>query len=115
MRRVVIGEFGEVPGMALRRILEQQGLTVAGQGMAAEIIPLVDEARPDLLLLDLDDADTQRIAAQACARLPSLTVIAWSASEPVMRVFPAGHPADAEVSPLTLARLTAALNGAPVE
>ena len=111
MRRVLIGEFGDIAGMALRRFLEQQGLTVAGEATSADIIPLVDEARPDVLLLDLDDAETQHIAAQACARLPSLTVIAWSASEPVMRVFPAGRPGEPEVSPLTLHRLAAALHG----
>ena len=111
MRRVLIGKFGDIPGMALRRLLEQQGLTVAGEAVGADIIPLVDEARPDVLLLDLDDADTQRIAAQACARLPSLTVIAWSATEPVMRVFPAGRQGEPEVSPLTLDRLAEVLQG----
>jgi AmiR/NasT family two-component response regulator len=111
MRRVLIGEFGEVPGMALRRLLEQEGLAVAGEATTAEIIPLVDEVRPDVLLLDLDDAETDSIAAEACARLPSMTVIAWSSAEPVMRVFPPQHWGESHDTPLTFDLLAAALKG----
>ena len=109
MRRVLIGEFGEIPTMALRTLLEQHGLAVAGEAMAAEIIPLVDEVQPDVLLLDLDDARTGGIAAEACARLPSMTVIAWSSAEPVMRVFPPRHQGESHESPLTFDGLAAAL------
>jgi len=111
MRRVLIGEFGAIPAMALRHLLQEHGLSVAGEARAGEIVPLVAEARPDVLLLDLDAADTEGIAAEACARLPSLTVIAWSSSEPVMRVFPPEQQGESEVSPLTIDRLAAALKG----
>jgi AmiR/NasT family two-component response regulator len=111
MRRVLIGEFGEIPAMALRRLLEQEGLAVAGEATTAEIIPLVDEVQPDVLLLDLDDVQTGGIAAEACARLPSMTVIAWSSAEPVMRVFPPQHRGESHDSPLTVDRLAAALKG----
>jgi AmiR/NasT family two-component response regulator len=109
MRRVLIGEFGEVPAMALRHLLEQEGLTVVGEAAAEEeIVALVGEVRPDVLLLDLDDARTEDIAVAAGARLSTLTVIAWSSAEPVMRVFPPGQ-GKSQTSPLTFGRLAAAL------
>jgi AmiR/NasT family two-component response regulator len=109
MRRVLIGEFGDIATMALRHLLEEEGLTVVGEAAGAEIMPLVDEVRPDVLLLDHDDPATDGIAAQVCDRLPAVTVIAWSADEPLMRVFPARHGGESHVSLLTVDLLTAAL------
>ena len=112
MRRVVIGEFGDIPAMALRQLLEQEeGLVVAGEAPAAEIIPLVGEIQPDVLLLDHDHPATGGIAADVSARLPAITVIAWSVDEPLMQVFPARHFGESYVSPLTIELLAAALKG----
>jgi hypothetical protein len=112
LRRVVIGEFGDIPAMALRQLLEQEeGLVVAGEAPAAEIIPLVGEIQPDVLLLDHDHPATRDIAADVSARLPAVTVIAWSVDEPLMQVFPARHGGEFHVSPLTTELLTAALKG----
>jgi two-component system response regulator DesR len=111
MRRVLIGEFGEVAAMALRHLLQEEGLTVVGEAAGAEIIPLAEEIRPDVLLLDHDHPATDGVAAEVCDRLPEVTVIAWSAEEPLMRVFAAGQGGESHVSPLTVERLTAALQG----
>jgi DNA-binding NarL/FixJ family response regulator len=113
MRRVVIGEFGDIPALALRQLLEEEGLVVAGEAPAAEIIPLVDEIQPDVLLLDHDHPATDGIAADVSARLPDVTVIAWSVDEPLMQVFPARHGGESQVSSLTIERLAAALGPFP--
>jgi len=112
LRRVVIGEFGDIAAMALRQLLdEEEGLEMAGEAPAAEIIPLVEEIQPDVLLLDHDHPATDGIAADVSARLPAVTVIAWSVDEPLMRVFPARHGGESHVSPLTVELLAAVLKG----
>jgi len=111
MRRVLIGEFGEIAALAVRHVLEEEGLTVVGEATAAEIIPLAAELRPDVLLLDHDDPATDGIAAEVCLRLPAVTVIAWSTDEPLMRVYPVRHGGESHVSPLTVEAFTAALKG----
>ncbi len=111
MRRVLIGEFGEIATMALRCLLEEEGLTVVGEAAGAAIVPRVEEVRPDVLLLDDDHPATDAIAAEVCDRLPAITVIAWSADEPLMRVYPVRHGGESHVSPLTVELLTAALKG----
>jgi CheY-like chemotaxis protein len=111
MRRVLIGEFGDIATMALRHVLEEEGLTVVGEAAGAAIVPLVEEVRPDVLLLDNDHPATDAIAAEVCARLPEVTVIAWSANEPLMRVYPVRHGGESQVSPLTVELFKTALKG----
>jgi AmiR/NasT family two-component response regulator len=111
MRRVLIGEFGDIPAMALRRVLEDEGVALAGEATAAETVALVGELRPDVLILDHDHAATEGIAAEVSERHPGLVVIAWSAAEPLMRVFPARSGGESEVGPLTIERLATVLKG----
>ena len=111
MRRVLIGEFGDIAAMALRHVMGEQGVTVVGEATAADIVPLAAELRPDVVLLDHDHPATDGIAAEVCLRLPAVTVIAWSTDEPLMRVYPVRHGGESHVSPLTVEAFTAALKG----
>jgi hypothetical protein len=133
-RRVVIGNFGAVAGMGLRDILAGEGLEVVGHARPREvpgppgergvrdrngerdvpetagIVPLVNEVRPDVVVLDLDDESALEVAVQITSEFPAIKVVACSSEEPVMQVFPPFHHGESYLSQLTRAHLAQALH-----
>lgn len=115
MRRVVIGDFGAVARMGLRDILSGEGLEVVGHTEPRDIsgtvaiLLLVNEVRPDVVVLDLDDESALEVAVQITSEFPAIKVVACSSEEPVMQVFPPFHHGESYVSQLTRAQLAQAL------
>jgi DNA-binding NarL/FixJ family response regulator len=113
--RVVIGAFGAIARMGILELLRQEGFdVVAEQAPGAPARPILDrltEARPDAVLLDLDDQECLRIAAWIASSFPSVTVVACSADAPAMRVFPPFHRGESYELPLDRDRLVQAVRG----
>lgn len=110
MRRVLIGDFGVIARIGLRRLLDDEGLDVleAG-GVRPGIIPRLNEVQPDVVLLDLDAEEVPELAARISSAFPAMTVIACSAAEPIMRVFPPFHHGESYIAPFTPAQFAAAV------
>jgi AmiR/NasT family two-component response regulator len=110
VRRVLIGDFGAVVGMGLRKLLDNEGLDVLeAAGIRAGIIPRLSEVQPDVVLLDLDAEGVPDLAARISSAFPAVTVIACSSAEPIMRVFPPFHHGESYCAPFTPVLLAAAV------
>ena len=111
MQRVLIGQFGTVARMGLRELLDGQGIEVVAEAESAEVIvSCVNEVRPDVVVLDLDDEGVLDLAGEITAEFPAIKVIACSCEEPVMRVFPPFHHGESYASKLSAALLALALS-----
>ena len=121
--RVVIGDFGAVARLGLLDILADEGLEVVGRADAGErspeaderlvptnVVRLVNEVRPDVVVLDLDDESALEVAVQITSEFPAIKVVACSSEEPVMQVFPPFHHGESYLSELTRAHLAQALH-----
>src|SRR5688572_31013386 len=110
VRRVLIGDFGVIARMGLRRLLSDEGLDVLdAAGVRAGIIARLGEVEPDVVLLDLDAEEVPDLAARISSTFPAITVIACSSAEPIMRVFPSFHHGESYCAPLTPVLLAAAV------
>jgi DNA-binding NarL/FixJ family response regulator len=111
MHRVLIGQFGTVARMGLRELLDGQGIEVVAEAETNEgIVSVVNEVRPDVVLLDLDDEESLETASELTSEFPAIKVIACSCEEPVMRVFPPFHHGESYASKLSAAHLALALS-----
>ena len=110
LRRVLIGDFGVVLGMGLRKILGDEGLEVVeAVETQREIFPRLSEVQPDVVLLDFDTEDAPELAARISGAFPAMKVIACSSNEPIMRVFPPFHYGESYIAPFTRVLFAAAV------
>ena len=110
VRRVLIGDFGVIARMGLRRLLDDEGLHVLeAAGARPGIMARLSEVQPDVVLLDLDAEEVPGLAAQISSTFPSMTVIACSSAEPIMRVFPPFHHGESYIAPFTRVQFAAAV------
>ena len=110
MRRVLIGQFEEIPRKGLLRLLDEEGFRVVAEAATtSDVVQLVAQVRPDIVVLDLGDPGTPAVATELTAEFPAVAVIAWSSGEPTMRVFPAFHHGESYTARLTAGALGAAL------
>jgi len=81
--RIVIADDHELMVAALRRVLsEQEDLEIVGRARSGdEVVPLVEETRPDVVLLDIGMPRTDGIecACRLRARFPGLRIIMLTA------------------------------------
>lgn len=106
MARVLIGEFGAIVRRGLKDVLVEGGCQVVAEDTTDQILlqRLVD-AFPDVVVVDLDRADQDALVHQVCAVFPAMKVVAFSADQPTMRVFPAFHGGESYSSSLSTTRL----------
>lgn len=111
MRRVLIGDFGPIVRIGLRELLETNRLEVVAdrQPPLSGVIARVTDARPDVVILNLDEPDTPVIAERISTTFPAIKVISCSPDEPVMRVFPAFHHGESYEADMSLGALAAAI------
>ena len=111
MHRVLIGQFGTVARMGLRELLDGQGIEVVAEAKSPTgILACVNEVRPDIVVLDLDDEGALEMAEEITSEFPAIKVIACSCEEPVMRVFPPFHHGESYASKLSATLLARALS-----
>ncbi len=91
MRRVLIGDFGAIVRLGLREILDEEGLTlVAEESPGQELMCRFLESRPDVVVVDLDEAGL-RSAREIATSYPAVKVVACSSDQPTLRVYPPFH------------------------
>lgn len=101
MSRVLIGGFGAIARLGLREVLDEEGFdVVAEQGAPGELLDLLTRVRPDVVLLDLDTESSMEFAGRISTDFPAVKIIACSAEESTMRVFPPFHHGESYVSNL---------------
>ncbi len=104
MKRVLIGEVGAIVRLGLRQLIAGDGSceVVAEQLGPADLMDRLVDSRPDVVLLDLDDEEgSGRLVSTITADFPAVKVIACSATEPTMRVFPPFHHGESYESRLS--------------
>jgi len=101
MVRILLGDFGEVFGGAIRRLLDPvpQMLVTTAESITPA---LLEDVRPDVVILDLDSDSASSSLSGLSARFPQIAVIACSADEALMMVFPVAHGGEFYVCPLTV-------------
>lgn len=109
MRRVLIGNVGNIARVGLVTLLDAEHHELVGDSEGEGIIGRVYEVRPDIVLLDLDEDETPELAGTIASEFPSIKVIACSFEEPVMQVFPPFHSGESYVSELSRSLLARAL------
>jgi len=99
---VLIGDFGAIARLGLREFLDEQGFEVVAEEEAADnLMDRVTEARPEVVVLNLDQQGDLDVAARIAAYFPAVKVIACSSKEPTMRVYPPFHHGESYVSELS--------------
>jgi DNA-binding NarL/FixJ family response regulator len=100
--RVLIGDFGAIARLGLRELLDEQGFELVAEEEAAEnLMDRLTEARPEVVVLNLDEAEDLVTAARIAAHFPAVKVIACSSTEPTMRIYPPFHHGESYVSELS--------------
>ena len=112
MARVLIGDFGAIARLGLREFLDEEGFDVVAEKEAAEsIMERLTKARPDVVVLDLDDVVGIEMARRIASHFPAMKVIACSSNEPTMRVFPPFHHGESYVTELSRTLLAETVKG----
>lgn len=110
MTRVLVGEFHPMVEFGLHRVLRDEGCCVVRD---ARVIShhVVDDVRPDAVIVDLDDSAASSAAEGLVSDYPGLPVLECSSSTPLLRVFPAYQFGKSYDVPLTIDGLIRAVSG----
>ncbi|MGH2942185.1 MAG: hypothetical protein ACRDLN_05355 [Solirubrobacteraceae bacterium] len=111
--RVMLGNLGPMALVGMRRLLSEDGIDVISEGLApGAMAPEVERLQPDVVVLDLDQTDSQQLSQLVRLACPRAKVVLWAPAEDVMEVIDpgangprwvlSGVPADllAEMSPM---------------
>jgi CheY-like chemotaxis protein len=109
MRRVVVGEFGEVFRRGLRDVFAGGAELVAEETPAENVLALLLRTQPDVVVLDLDRDGVEDLVSRIATQYPAVKVIACSSTRPSMRVFPPFHHGQSYEDRLDPAILSAAI------
>jgi DNA-binding NarL/FixJ family response regulator len=112
MSRVLIGGFGAIARLGLRKVLDDEGFdVVAEQDVPEELLALLTRVRPDVVLLDLETDRAIGLAERICSDFPAVKVIACSPEESTMRVFPPFHHGESYLTDLDPEALAESVRG----
>ena len=111
MRRILMGEFGGLLGQAIHYLLGQVAEPIAVTSADRITLPLLDDVRPDVIIVDLDNETIFPALSGWSAACPQTAVVACSAVEPFMVVFPAHHGGEFYLSALTVEAFEAVVLG----
>lgn len=92
MARVLLGDFGAIIRLGLRDIVDDEDRSIVAEETASgSILELLHTTLPDVVVLDLDSADSDELARRITADYPAVKVVACSSARPQMRIFPPFH------------------------
>jgi DNA-binding NarL/FixJ family response regulator len=73
------------------RLLSEDGIEVIGdQLMPASITPEIERLRPDVVVIDLDQTESQQLCELVRSVWPHTKVVLWASTEDVMEVIDPG-------------------------
>lgn len=89
--RVMLGNLGPIARVGMRRLLSEGGVDVLDAELAAAPVdPVMARLQPDVVVLDLDRTDSQRLSKVVRRTCPQAKVVLWAANEDVMEVIDPG-------------------------
>jgi AmiR/NasT family two-component response regulator len=88
--RVMLGDLGPIALMGMRRLLSEDGIEVVGGQPVASMTLEVELLRPDVVVLDLDRADSQQLSDSVRRVCPQTKVVLWARTENVMEIMDPG-------------------------
>ncbi|MEA2931226.1 MAG: hypothetical protein QOI56_11 [Actinomycetota bacterium] len=92
LRRVLLGHFGSVFRIGLDDLLRERGYEVVAEEIREQtLVDRLVDALPDVVMLDLDAEHGPETARAISAAFPSVKVVAFSADNQTMRIFPRFH------------------------
>jgi DNA-binding NarL/FixJ family response regulator len=99
MRRVLMGDFDAIYRLGFQDILSSQAVELI-EASAVGVLDRLVEARPDVVVLDQEKADTDGLVQRIVHDFPAIRVITCSSGKPVMRIFPSFHRGESYTRPL---------------
>jgi CheY-like chemotaxis protein len=108
MRRVLMGDFSALHRLGIKDILRCPGIELV-EASDNDVVERVVENLPDVIVLDLDRHDVLDLVHRIVYQFPSVTVVACSSAEPLIRVFPPLHYGESYITDLDPALLTSAV------
>jgi len=108
MRRVLMGDFAALIRAGFEEMLRETDLELIATDQTDVVARLVTTL-PDVVVLDLDLAESDELVRQITTEFPALKVVACSSRHPTMRVYPPFHHGECYDSALEADLLTAAL------
>jgi AmiR/NasT family two-component response regulator len=87
----VLGNLGPMALVGMRRLLSEDGIEIVGEDVApAAIGEEIERLRPDVVVLDLDQTESQQLSRLVRLACPHAKVVLWAPTEDVMEVIDPG-------------------------
>lgn len=86
----MLGNLGPIARMGMRRLLSEGGFEVLDGDDAAALDPELARLRPDVVVLDLDQGESQELSRLVQRSCPRAKVVLWAPNEDVMEVIDPG-------------------------
>jgi DNA-binding NarL/FixJ family response regulator len=86
----MLGNLGPMARMGMRRLLNEDGIEVVDDALTNGMSPEVERLQPDIVVLDLDQTDSQRLSELVRLACPLAKVVLWASTEDVMEVIDPG-------------------------
>jgi DNA-binding NarL/FixJ family response regulator len=87
----MLGNLGPIARMGMRRLLNEDGIEVVDDALtAAGMSPEFERLQPDIVVLDLDQTDSQQLSELVRLACPHAKVVLWAPTEDVMEVIDPG-------------------------
>ena len=109
--RVLIVDFGAIARQGFRETLVDLGFDVIGDCSVEEIEDRLRREEPDVVVIDLDRRGTRDLVERIAVAHPAVKVIACSAEQPRMRVYPDGGTGQSYTTRLDSESLAQAVQG----
>jgi DNA-binding NarL/FixJ family response regulator len=109
VRSIVIGELSALLSLGLRELLESSEQFNVRETTMRDLLKDVQAVSPEVVVLDLDRADSDAMAERIVRSYPSIRVLACSSVKAVMRIYPSLDRGQPYMTALDPTSLTAAL------
>lgn len=88
---MLLGNLGPMVLLGMRRLLSEGDVEIVGDALTPEAItPEARRLQPDIVVLDLDESDSQQLSELVRTACPRTKVVLWASAEDVMEVIDPG-------------------------
>jgi DNA-binding NarL/FixJ family response regulator len=87
----MLGNLAPIARVGMRRLLSEDGIEVVGEVLTpASFNPEVERLQPDIVVLDLDQPESQELRELVHLASPNTKIVLWAPTEDVMEVIDPG-------------------------
>lgn len=87
----MLANLGPMARVGMVRLLSEDGIEVIGDRLApSSITSEIERLRPDVVVVDLDQAESQQLCELVRSACPNTKVVLWASTEDVMEVIDPG-------------------------